>query len=143
MMINGAVEVITASIVAGLTQHAALHPLDTLKVRLQYSKGVPMSTSVRGALGDALRHVTAQVKVACAERGELLETIGHRFDAVFSAFADERERELRGARDEMQARLDAVAALVAGSVLARRHAGGWGRCGRRHDLEAKICLWFG
>ena len=55
MMINGAVEVITASIVAGLTQHAALHPLDTLKVRLQYSKGVPMSTSVRGALGDALR----------------------------------------------------------------------------------------
>ena len=31
MMINGAVEVITASIVAGLTQHAALHPLDTLK----------------------------------------------------------------------------------------------------------------
>lgn len=55
MMIQGAFEVITASIVAGLTQHAALHPLDTLKVRLQYSKGVPMSTSVRGSLGDALR----------------------------------------------------------------------------------------
>ena len=61
MMINGAVEVITASIVAGLTQHAALHPLDTLKVRLQYSKGVPMSTSVRGALGDAIMCVLVGV----------------------------------------------------------------------------------
>ena len=40
---------------AGTTVDIALYPLDTLKVRLQYSKGVPMSTSVRGALGDALR----------------------------------------------------------------------------------------
>ena len=63
MMINGAVEVITASIVAGLTQHAALHPLDTLKVRLQYSKGVPMSTSVRGALGDASEIITSTKKM--------------------------------------------------------------------------------
>ena len=69
MMINGAVEVITASIVAGLTQHAALHPLDTLKVRLQYSKGVPMSTSVRGALGDALRDLELPAAPSLRPRG--------------------------------------------------------------------------
>ena len=76
MMINGAVEVITASIVAGLTQHAALHPLDTLKVRLQYSKGVPMSTSVRGALGDALRDLHPQLADGRGGREEVLLDAG-------------------------------------------------------------------
>lgn len=54
-MLGGAAEIVAASILAGWAQHAALHPLDTLKVRLQYSKGAPVTSSVRQALSDALQ----------------------------------------------------------------------------------------
>ncbi|KAJ1454899.1 mitochondrial carrier domain-containing protein [Pelagophyceae sp. CCMP2097] len=55
MLFSGAVEIVAASIVAGLVQHAALHPLDTIKVRLQYAKSATISGTVRSALGEALK----------------------------------------------------------------------------------------
>jgi len=67
-MISGALEIVAASMAAGLTQHAALHPLDTLKVRLQYSRGTPMTSSVRGALGDAMRDLELPPGVGAAPR---------------------------------------------------------------------------
>ena len=54
-MFGATFDIVAASVAAGWAQHAALHPLDTLKVRLQYSRGAAMSQSARAALGDALR----------------------------------------------------------------------------------------
>ena len=68
MMINGAVEVITASIVAGLTQHAALHPLDTLKVRLQ-AESAGAAPPRYGSMGNALRLVVAEEGVLALWNG--------------------------------------------------------------------------
>ena len=48
-------EIVAASICAGWTQHFVLHPIDTLKTRLQYARGTPWTSNVRAALGDALR----------------------------------------------------------------------------------------
>ena len=42
-------EIVAASMCAGFAQHIALHPLDTLKVRLQYSRAA-QSASLGGAL---------------------------------------------------------------------------------------------
>ncbi|KAJ8601775.1 hypothetical protein CTAYLR_006830 [Chrysophaeum taylorii] len=61
-MLGGAAEIVAASILAGWAQHASLHPLDTLKVRLQYSRGVPFTSSVRAALSDALQDLEMPTK---------------------------------------------------------------------------------
>jgi len=57
----GALEIVVASIFAGWTQHFVLHPIDTLKTRLQYSQGVPLTGGVRAALGEALRDMELPV----------------------------------------------------------------------------------
>lgn len=54
-MLQGGLEIVCASICAGFVQHAALHPLDTIKVRLQYEK--PLR-------GDALEALFPQAPTA-------------------------------------------------------------------------------
>ena len=54
-MLGGALEIVAASMVAGFAQHVALHPLDTLKVRLQYARDTP-----KFGLGAQLRTVAGR-----------------------------------------------------------------------------------
>ena len=54
-MLNGALEIVAASMCAGFAQHVALHPLDTLKVRLQYARDTP-----KFGLGAQLRTVAGR-----------------------------------------------------------------------------------
>ena len=63
-MLGPAFEIVAASLVAGWAQHAALHPLDTLKVRLQYSRGASVQQSARAAMADALRDLELPQGVA-------------------------------------------------------------------------------
>ena len=106
---RSACECVGASIAAGWAQHATLHPLDTLKLRLQYARG-SMSDAVRSALMTSLAERELPPRVRAHARARA---------AGACAAARARRRARAAARRRAEAAVVARAARAAALALRR------------------------